>query len=77
MLMVVAILTSRWLYNFIKACNFNNGGTSKNYRFIPMLMVVTILIPNWQVAAQFRTVLLRLTILTMVAQARATDSFQC
>ena len=42
-----------------------------------MLMVVTILIPNRQVAAQFRAVLLRLTILTMVAQARATDSFQC
>ena len=59
MLMVVAILipNKQVAVQFHKGYNFNNGGTSNSYQFIPMLMVVAILIPNNQVAVQFQTIL--------------------
>ena len=59
MLMVVAILipNKQVAIQFLRAYNFNSGGTNKSYQFIPMLMVVAILIPNKQVAIQFQTIL--------------------
>ena len=62
MLMVVAILIPNkqvavQFQTIYKGYNFNNGGTSNSYQFIPMLMVVAILIPNKQVAIQFQTIL--------------------
>ena len=55
MLMEVTILipNKQVAVQFYNGLQFNNGGTSKSYWFIPMLMVEAILIPNKQVAIQF------------------------